>query len=125
MKKSRPIRLVLLGSASIALAACGEDGPPQDAKFFSNVTECSAVYSDASCREAETAAKKAITEEAPRFARKEECEAEFGVGNCETKETAGGGGSFFMPLLMGYMMGNLLGATASASRSIAAPTTAR
>lgn len=109
MKKSRSIRLVLLGSASIALAACGEDGPPQDAKFFSNVQECSSVYSDASCREAEAQAQQALLQEAPRFSRKEECEAEFGVGNCETKESASGGGSFFMPLLMGYMMGNMLG----------------
>jgi uncharacterized protein YgiB involved in biofilm formation len=107
MKKSRSIRLVLLGSASLALAACGDEGPPQDAKFFSNVQECSAVYNDTSCREAETQARKSLAEEAPRYSRKEECEAEFGAGNCETKQSAGGG-SFFMPLLMGYMMGNML-----------------
>jgi uncharacterized protein YgiB involved in biofilm formation len=97
----------LLGSASLALAACGDEGPPQDAKFFTDVKECSSVYSDASCREAEEQAKKSIVSEAPRFTRKEECEAQFGAGNCETREAAGGG-SFFMPLLMGYMMGNLL-----------------
>lgn len=108
MKKSRSIRLVLLGSASLALVACGDEGPPQDAKFFTDVKECSSVYSEANCRAAEDQAQKTLVQEAPRYSRKEECEAEFGVGNCETKQSAGGG-SFFMPLLMGYMMGNMLG----------------
>lgn len=107
MKKSRSIRLVLLGSASLALAACGDEGPPQDAKFFTDVKECSTVYSDASCREAEAQAKQSLAADAPRYSRKEECEAEFGVGNCETKQSAGGG-SFFTPLLMGYFIGNML-----------------
>lgn len=107
MKKSRSIRLVLLGSASLALAACGDEGPPQDAKFFTDVKECSAVYGDASCRDAEAQAKKSLAADAPRYSRKEECEAEFGAGNCETKQSAGGGG-FFTPLLMGYFVGNML-----------------
>jgi uncharacterized protein YgiB involved in biofilm formation len=108
MKKSRSIRLVLLGGAGVALAACGEDPLPTDAKFFTDASECSAIHSEATCREAETAAKQKLETEAPRYSRKEECEAEFGPGNCETRQTAGGG-SFFMPLLMGYMMGNMLG----------------
>jgi uncharacterized protein YgiB involved in biofilm formation len=107
MKKSRSIRLVLLGSASLALASCGEDFP-QDAKFFTDAKDCSAIYSDESCRQAETQAKQALATEAPQYSRKEECEAEFGPGNCESKQSASGGGSIFMPLLMGYMMGNMM-----------------
>ncbi len=108
MKKSRSIRLVLLGGASLALAACGEDLPP-DAKFFTDAAECSVAFGDQACRKAEAEAQQKLVAEAPRFSRKEECEAEFGPGNCETRQEAGGGGSFFMPLLMGYMMGNMLG----------------
>jgi uncharacterized protein YgiB involved in biofilm formation len=108
MKKSRSIQLVLLGSASIALAACGDDGPPKDARFFSNTQECSAVYDTSQCLDAQKQAEQTFTAEAPKYTRKEQCEAEFGVGNCEAKQTAEGG-SFFMPLLMGYMMGNMLG----------------
>jgi uncharacterized protein YgiB involved in biofilm formation len=109
MKKSRSIRLALLGSASLALVACGDDGaPPQDAKFFANVQDCSAVYDEAACRTAKAEADRTLVAEAPRFTRKEECEAQFGAGNCETRQEASGGGSFFMPLLMGYMMGNML-----------------
>ena len=46
--------------------------------------------------------------EAPRFGRKQQCEQEFGAGNCESRQEAGGG-SFFMPMMMGYMMGNMMG----------------
>jgi len=108
MRKSRSIRLVLLGSAGIALAACGEDPLPPDAKFFTDTNECSAAFPTEACQQATAEAQKAAETEAPRFSRKEQCEAEFGVGNCETRQTAGGG-SYFMPLLMGYMMGNMMG----------------
>ena len=104
MKKSKSIRLVLLGSASLALAACDE-APPSDARFFADANECVAVHGEASCNEAFAESRQAFAEEAPRYTRKEECEAEFGAGNCET-ETASGGGSFFLPMMMGYMMGS-------------------
>ncbi len=114
MRKSRDIRLVLLGSAAAALAACGEEPMPPDAKFVSDIRECNALYSQADCQAAESQAQKKLESEAPRYSRKEECEAEFGAGNCETRQAAGGG-SFFMPLLMGYMMGNMLGGNRFAS----------
>ena len=104
MKKSKSIRLVLLGSTSLALAACDE-APPPDGRFFRTVAECTAVMGEAACREGiEQSQKKAATE-APRFDRKEACETEFGAGNCESRSTAGVG-SFFMPMMMGYMLGN-------------------
>lgn len=109
MKKSSAIRLVLLGSASVLVAACGDDTLPQDAKFFSDVKECSAAYSEASCTDAATESAKVHASEAPRFSKKDECEAEFGAGNCETQSASSGVGGFFMPMMMGYMMGNMLG----------------
>jgi uncharacterized protein YgiB involved in biofilm formation len=117
MKKSSSIKLVLLGSASMVLAACGDDGPPKDARFFSNLQECSAIYDTSQCLDAQKQAEQNFATDAPKFTQKEQCEAEFGAGNCETKQAAvgeqqaasSGGGSFFMPMLMGYMMGNMLG----------------
>lgn len=114
MKKSRSIRLVLLGGATMMLAACGEDDQvPKDAKFFSDVKDCAAVYSEATCLDAKTQSEKDYLAQAPRFSRKEECEKEFGAGNCETPQATGtassGGSSFFMPMMMGYMLGNMMG----------------
>lgn len=120
MKKSRSIKLVLLGGASLALAACGDEVPP-DARFFANVEECAASYSEAQCQDAFKKSETAFAAEAPKFTRKEECEAQFGAGNCETRETAqagGGMGSFFMPMMMGYMMGNMLSGGSAFNRPV-------
>lgn len=108
MKKSHSIKLALLGSASMALVACGDDSPPDDARFFAERKECAAVYGDASCSDAAIKAEETHLAQAPKFSRQEQCEAEFGAGNCETRQQVGGG-SYFMPLLMGYMMGNMMG----------------
>ena len=105
MKKSRAIRLVLLGSTGLTLAACTQK-PPSDATFFSKVEDCIPVKGEAACRDGLAKSEAEFTAGAPRFTQKEQCESEFGAGNCETREPRGGSGSFFMPMMMGYMMGN-------------------
>jgi uncharacterized protein YgiB involved in biofilm formation len=108
MKKSRSVQLVLLGSASAALAACDNSSAlPTNAQFYPTVNECIADHGAAACEDAKAVADRTQAAEAPRFSRKEECEQQFGVGNCETRQTAGS--SFFFPLMMGYMMGNMMG----------------
>ena len=108
MKKSQSIRLVLLSTASVALGSCGDNGAlPQDARFYPTEQACTADLGAATCADAKATADQALVAEAPRFTQRQECEAEFGVGNCETRQTAAGG-SFFMPLMMGYMVGNMM-----------------
>ena len=102
MKKSRAIRLVLLGSTGLTLAACSQK-PPSDATFFARVEDCIPVKGEAACRDAFAKSEASWAAEAPRFNQKEQCEAEFGAGNCETRQRTGG---FFMPMMMGYMMGS-------------------
>lgn len=106
MKKSKTIRLALLGGTSFALGAC-DDTPPSDAKFFSSLQECTAHYSESECQTMVKKAEEQHLATAPKFSRQEECEAEFGVGHCETR--GDGGGSFFMPMMMGYMLGHMMG----------------
>lgn len=107
MKKSRSIRLALMGTASVALAACGDSNePPPGAQFYSTQQECEVLYDAAACRAAFADAEQKQVAEGPRFSRKEQCEAEYGAGNCETHQAAGGG-SYFMPFLMGYMVSNM------------------
>jgi Predicted integral membrane protein len=105
MKKSKVVRLVLLGGAGMALVSC-DQSPPADARFFANAEECARVYDQQTCERAFAESKAEFVAEAPKFSRKEECEAEFGVGNCETASSGGGIGSFFLPMMMGYMLGN-------------------
>ncbi|MSO64939.1 MAG: DUF1190 domain-containing protein [Alphaproteobacteria bacterium] len=109
MRKSTAIRLVLLGSASLALAACDDSRVPTDAKFFGSLSECKTAFDDATCESKFKEADQARVDQGPRFTRKEECESRYGAGNCETRTDTSSGGSFFLPLMAGYMMGNLLG----------------
>lgn len=108
MKKSKTVRLALLGSASLTLAACDDHAPPTDAQFYSSVRDCVPMHGEANCQTALAQSQQTAAAEAPRYSRKYECEKEFGAGNCET-QSSGDGMGFFMPMVMGYMMGNMLG----------------
>lgn len=103
MKKSRSVRLVLLGSAGLTLAACNQ-GPPPSSRFFPDAEACAAVHDETTCRDALAQSQATFADEAPRFTDKDACEAEFGEGNCETRNEERGG-SIFVPMLMGYMVG--------------------
>lgn len=107
MKKPKAIRLVLLGGTGLALAGCDRP-PPTDAQFFANVEDCSAIYDRVTCEDAFRDSEMTFAAEAPQYARQEECEAAFGAGNCESSETSAGGfgGGYFLPIMMGYMIGS-------------------
>lgn len=115
MKRSSAIRLVLMGSAALALAACDEK---VEVGVFETVEQCtvSGQYSESACRAAIDAAQRAHVATAPRFASQQECEANFGAcgpspeivvpqGQSQPQQSAGSGGMSFMPLFLGYMMG--------------------
>lgn len=84
------------------IGGCGEE-PQQEVSIFKNQQECIAGgFTAEQCAKMEADAKA----NSPKFSRREECEAEFG------KEMCSGGtdstGSFWMPALMGFMVGNML-----------------
>ena len=66
-------------------------------------------------------ALKEAARTAPKYASREDCVAEFGEGQCQQAPAQAGvatenqaqaqqsGGSFWMPLMAGYMMGRLMG----------------
>jgi len=141
MRKSRSIRLVLLGSLSlVALAACDDNDPLKGADIIRDQKECTSRADPDACRMALADARQAHVQTAPKFANRQECEAQFGANNCGTPEEvlrfgdeagqptpgqqapsqqttgqqpaqaqASSGGSVFMPMMMGYMMGRMLG----------------
>lgn len=138
MRKSRQIRLVLLSSLSlVALAACEENDPLKHSEYIRDAKECAAKPDPDSCRTALADARAQHVQTAPRFATREECEAQFGKSNCGTSEEvlrfgdeatqtaaapsaatsaqpqAQSSGSSFMPLMMGYMLGRMLGGAGS------------
>lgn len=122
MKKSRYVASVLRGASILVLAlpvaACDRGGQTwgempasektvgeQDVKVFSAVEDCAAEADAAACEAARTTALAEHREKAPRFGTPEQCKENY--PNCEEVRTSSGG-SFFMPPMMGFMMGRML-----------------
>ncbi|SIS51129.1 DUF1190 domain-containing protein [Phaeovulum vinaykumarii] len=114
-KRSTSVSLFLVGAAAFALAGCREDSV--DAQAFPDLQSCldaagaGSLFSTEDCRQGFAAAETLNAETAPRYDSQEVCEAQYGEGNCvtEAQATGGGSGGIFMPLLAGFLLGNMLG----------------
>ncbi len=125
MKRSRSIRLMLLGSASaLSLAACDEPKDPlAEGSFHRDPVECAQKLDRTTCDAAYAEARTEHLKSAPAFASRESCEEKFGAANCSWQEAnvspdqiqeqrqggASSGSGWFMPLMAGYLIGNVLG----------------
>ena len=119
MKRSRSIRLVLLGSTGfLALAGCGDQQDPLARNdFFQSEQQCATSNDADACRQALMDARQEHQRTAPAFATAEACEARFGLENCQPaaqkptaeqvqaggsgeqpQQTAQSGGSWFLPI---------------------------
>lgn len=119
-KRSKTARLIMMApAAGMILAGCGEK--PVEVQVFNTPDECAAYYNPpAECKAAFEQAKALHPQVAPRYSSKQECETDFGSGQCEsapvlaanTTEPASQqsqqSGSFFMPMMMGFMAGQML-----------------
>ena len=115
MKASAPRRIALLGAASaLALAGCQEERA--DVVVFDGPASCAASGVDAATCEAQFAQAEAEhAETAPRYDALAVCEAEHGAGACVEDESRP---SIFMPLLAGFLMGQMLSGRGLASRAV-------
>jgi uncharacterized protein YgiB involved in biofilm formation len=117
MKRSRTIGLISMGVSVIALTACDE--AKVDALVFDDLQQCLADrdLSREQCEANYNAAREQHVAVAPKYTSQATCEADFGAEKCEqAPQRTESGGSIFMPLMMGYMMGSML-----ANRSGVAP----
>lgn len=87
MKRSKSVRLVLLGSVPFALAAC--DGQPQatrevrQTQNFTSISECERAQTpSAICKAARADASERGESVAPRYLDLQRCEEEFFTGKC-------------------------------------------
>ncbi|AXQ95559.1 DUF1190 domain-containing protein [Cereibacter azotoformans] len=116
-KRSHRVALCIVGAAAFTLAGCREE--QVDAQAFPDLDSCRAAaqtggtdFSTADCDAAFAEAQQIHLESAPRYDSLEVCEEQHGEGACGSEQqVAGGGGmgSIFMPLLAGYLIGNMLG----------------
>lgn len=101
MKRSSAISLAIVGA--LAMSGCTPTPQADEPTTYRNVTECvQDGKSQATCDKAFADAKAEAEKTAPKFASQAECAAQF--GNCQ--QSASGG--WFMPALMGYMVGNMM-----------------
>ncbi|TDL79664.1 DUF1190 domain-containing protein [Palleronia sediminis] len=121
-KRAARTRFVLMGSAAFGLAACQPE-QTVEATVFPSVEECRAVadlpenaFTAEECAEGFAEAQAIHAESAPRYADRDVCEAEHG-GECVV-ETRSDGSSIFLPLLAGYMIGNMLGGRGMAAQPL-------
>ncbi|KFB99182.1 uncharacterized UPF0441 family protein [Trabulsiella guamensis ATCC 49490] len=112
-----PVALAV--TAVFMLAGC--EKADETVSLYQNADDCSAANpgKSAECTTAYTNALKEAERTAPKYATREDCVAEFGEGQCqqtpaqagmapENQAQAQSSGSFWMPLMAGYMMGRLM-----------------
>jgi uncharacterized protein YgiB involved in biofilm formation len=108
MKRSRTLTLALMSATALTLAACDN---PEEVAVFETVEQC-ATQNGFNLQACEANMKQAQAEHvrvAPKYTSAADCEADFGAEQCETSpQRTTSGGSVFMPLMMGYMMGNMM-----------------
>jgi uncharacterized protein YgiB involved in biofilm formation len=116
LKRRRSRWLAILACTSSALAMLGGCGNPspqnrawdapatEDVLVYNSLSECKAAQADDRiCDEAQSDAA-AWQNRQPGFSQKEQCEAEYGVGHCETRS----GGGWFVPAMAGFMLARSL-----------------
>lgn len=111
MKRSRQLALLAVAQTPWALVGCGgvQDAQPQaltQQGFYTSIEACERDGNSAElCRRASQAADTASAHDAPRYKSKADCIAEYG-DLCTEKREAGGG--FWMPLMTGFMLSQML-----------------
>lgn len=111
-----PVALAV--TAVFMLAGCEQSD--ETVSMYQNADDCSAATGKAAeCTTAYNSALKEAERTAPKYASREDCVAEFGEGQCqqtpaqagmapENQAQAQSSGSFWMPLMAGYMMGRMM-----------------
>lgn len=113
MKRSKSLTLLLMGSLSLGIAGCSQENTEEGMYTFTSLNECvsSGIFDEAQCKQF---AAEAVAQ-SPRFSSREECEAKFGADACVNPAASAGSavqpgsGSFWMPMLAGFMAGRFLG----------------
>ncbi|HKR75147.1 MAG TPA: DUF1190 domain-containing protein [Rhodanobacter sp.] len=119
MKRSRAAALLLMGSAPLLLTACNSDSEASRQGLYTSVEACVAATNDsATCKQAFAKAQQEANADAPRYASRAECEANYGADKCAERSDVGNH-SFFGPMMTGFFLSQMLrnGAVASGFNS--------
>lgn len=126
--QARHVTPVALAIAAVfTLAGCEQSD--ETVSMYQNADDCSKANpgQSAQCTAAYNNARKEAERTAPKYASREDCVAEFGENQCQQSPAQAGtgttqnaeaqqSGSFWMPLMAGYMMGRLMGGGAGVAQ---------
>ena len=112
---SRVAPVALAVGAVFALAGCEKSD--ENVTLYQNSDDCSRANPSMSeqCTTAYNNARKEAEKTAPKYSSRADCVAEFGEDQCTQVPAQAGmaaessSGSFWMPLMAGYMMGRMMG----------------
>ncbi|WP_045049125.1 DUF1190 family protein [Rouxiella chamberiensis] len=102
-------------SAVFMLSACEKSD--ENVSLYQNADDCSKANpsNSAQCTKAFNDAKAEAAKTAPKYANRADCVAEFGESQCTQTPAQAGmsaesqqGGSMWMPLMAGFMMGRMM-----------------
>ena len=101
MKRSRSIKLALMGAGALTLTACSQK---EEAAVYETVEQCAeaGVFDAETCAQQFEQAQTAHLDVAPRYVRPNDCYNDFGYQQCQ-RYRARDGSSFFVPFMLGYM----------------------
>lgn len=108
MKRSKFLKLTLMGAASSSLMGCGGE-PRTPVVNYSDISECmnDMVFTEEQCAAQYMQAKELAAQDAPKYTEGRDCEADFGYQGCERH------GSFWQPMMAGFMMSQLANSVSS------------
>jgi uncharacterized protein YgiB involved in biofilm formation len=101
-RRSAYVGFSVLTLSAAGLAGCERQADPP--KVYSSVADCKAEHPGQACDTAWQASVGEHDSTAPRYTNQQECEAQYGVGHCESRQ----GGQVFMPLMAGFILGQML-----------------
>lgn len=106
MRKGFAPKPLAVGIATVLLSACG--GNRQDADVYTSANDCIDKNPEFT-EQCTTAYQDALAEAsrtAPKYNNAKDCEYDFGQQQCQQIQSSGG--SFFVPMMAGFMLGNLM-----------------
>lgn len=114
-RSSRITPIAFAISAAFMLSACEKSD--ENVSLYQNADDCSKANpsTSAQCTKAFNDAKVEAAKTAPKYANRADCVAEFGESQCTQAPAQAGmsaesqqGGSMWMPLMAGFMMGRMM-----------------
>lgn len=108
---STSVKPMALAVTAVTLAACSSNEPTQ---VFQSVEQCvqAGVGSDEECQKAYDDALLKAQETGPKYSSLANCQLDFGTGQCVQYQN-NSGQSWFVPLMAGYIIGDIIGGSSN------------